>query len=120
MCGVAGSYGRGPSPLAFIDACAAAGSSTYLPGSDDGTATATLPFTFQFYSNPYTAVGISSNGVLGFPTVSGQYTNFPLRYPTMGEAIFAFWDDLYQRTGICAATVGTAPNRRYVVEWNDV
>ena len=34
--------------------------------------------------------------------------------------MFAFWDDLRtSSTGVCIATVGSAPNRQFVATWSD-
>ncbi|MEI7993044.1 MAG: putative metal-binding motif-containing protein, partial [Actinomycetota bacterium] len=117
-CGVPGSYARTTSPIAWIDACAAPGRVLDYLG-DDSTVSHPLPFSFMYFGSAFTTVGISSNGVIAFPSLLGYYTNGPLPSTLFSDAIFAFWDDLYQRAGVCSATVGTAPNRQYVVQWND-
>jgi hypothetical protein len=47
------------------------------------------------------------------------WINSTLPTTAVENSIFAFWDDVYQRNGICTATVGTAPLRRYIAEWED-
>jgi cysteine-rich repeat protein len=120
--GTAYTRGTTPSSVPWVDACAAPGHLTYLPGTDDGYVPSTLPFAFQFYGSAQTVTGISSNGILSFPDVSTlpTYTNTTLPYAPIPNAIFPFWDDLMTRsTGICVTTSGTAPSRQYVVEWAD-
>ncbi len=117
-------YARGTTPpsVPWVDACAAPGHLTYLPGTDDNYVASTIPFAFQFYGSAETVAGISSNGILSFPDVSAlsNHTNATLPYTPIPNAIFPFWDDLVTRsTGVCVTTNGTAPNRQYVVEWAD-
>ncbi len=123
--GGSSAYTRGTTPASvpWVDACATPGHLTYLTSTDDGYVSDTLPFAFQFYGSPQTMAGISSNGVISFPasTSLNDHTNQPLPYTPIPNAIFPFWDDLYQRAtgGVCIARTGSAPNRQYVVEWND-
>jgi hypothetical protein len=61
---------------------------------------------------------VCSSDLFGTPDAS--FFNDCLPSPLLSNAIFAFWDDLITRTpGVCTATVGTAPNRQFVVTWND-
>ncbi|MBK8696307.1 MAG: hypothetical protein IPN17_29575, partial [Deltaproteobacteria bacterium] len=107
----------GTSPLGWINACA------YNPGNslgDDGAQNLALPFPFRFYGTSYTGVGVNSNGWIGFPTASaGLWSHMPLPYSGLSNVVVPFWDDLYQRNPICWATLGAAPNRQFVIEWND-
>jgi len=108
-----------PSPMAWVDVCSLAGHQTFLANSDDGTTGETLPFTFRFYNSPYNYVGISSNGMFSFVLPTYSWVNSTLPTTAVENTIFGFWDDIYQRNGICTATVGTAPLRRYIAEWED-
>lgn len=97
-----------------------------LPGptSDDSGITVPIGFIFPFYGVALQDITISSNGFLtlpgGDPTV---FTN-----PTMPNAnspngvIAGYWDDLNPSQGgtITYATVGTSPNRRFIVDYNAV
>jgi len=115
-----GPYLRSISPALWIDACAAPGSQRILVSSDEGVSQVALPFTFSFYGTPYTSVRVSANGYLSFSDAAPQWVNSMLPTTTVPNSIFAFWDDLSQRaTGVCIATVGTAPNRTFVAEWVD-
>ena len=62
---------------------------------------------------------MSTNGVLGVPFGIHDYRNAPLPGPATAGMILPFWDDLFTRTGVCVATVGTAPNRRFITEWRN-
>ena len=113
---------------AFVDACTAPGSVRILAGADDAIGAAqTIPFTFYYYGTAYTAVRPSSNGYVLFGTTAGANDNSYWPTTTIpnaarpAPAAFTYNSDLYQRTtaGVCIATVGTAPNRRFVVETQD-
>lgn len=93
--------------------------------TDDGTVTLELPFVFTFYGTDYSDVQASSNGNLQFGTGNAWFENSCLATgpaASMGDMIAPYWDDLdltavgYLET----ETVGEAPNRVFVVEWDDV
>jgi hypothetical protein len=104
---------------------------TLVSLSDDQVSGA-LPigFSFDFFGNTYTNFHIGSNGFITFSTntssgcCSGQNlptTTFP------NDLIALFWEDLDPGNGgqpaineIRYATVGTAPNRTLIVEWDAV
>ncbi len=83
---------------------------------DDCTSVATLPFAFGYFGVAQTTVTISSNGKLGFPATS-VYTN---TCTTENNTIAVYWDDLYPPSGgsIRYQVLGSAPNRRFVANWN--
>ena len=106
----------------------AAGPGTFLSGTtdtgnhgDDVATAVALPFPVTFYSASYNSVNVVSNGFLQFTTTSTTFGNACLPSAPQGAAIFPFWDD--QRTdvvagaGIFTATIGAAPNRKFVIEW---
>ncbi|MFF5230958.1 PQQ-dependent sugar dehydrogenase [Dactylosporangium sp. NPDC000521] len=105
-------------PASFI----AAANATTLSGND-GVTTASLPFPFSFYGKPYSSVFIDVNGVLSFAAPGATSANQAI--PAVGgpnAGIYPFWDDLVvSPTGsVRTQTIGTAPNRRFVVEWRNV
>ncbi len=114
-----GPYVRSASDANWVDACAAPGSSVILAGADDGTAPVALPFAFSFWGVPYRSVSVSSNGMIQFSAPSVQWANTTLPVPSVPNTVFAFWDDLVLRGGVCVAVVGAAPDRRAVLQWND-
>jgi len=83
---------------------------------DDCVTSLTLPFTFTYYGVGYTSWSVGSNGKTG-PAVSASYSN---SCTLENLTIAPFWDDLYPPSGgsVRYQTLGAAPNRRFVVQWN--
>lgn len=107
----------------WIDACQLPGHTRVLtnagPGSYvDGIA---LPFPFTFYDFVFDTdeapiLTISANGALGaLPAETGSQ-------PLPGDNVYMmypFWDQLQLGPdGVCYATVGSAPTRRFVATWH--
>lgn len=93
---------------------------------DDGTIIVELPFPFTFYGQTYNEVEISSNGVLYF---SGQTIDFRNECPrtegvieAKGDMIAPLWDDysLVSTGFLETEVVGTAPERIFVIEWDEI
>jgi len=97
---------------------------TVVPSSDDVThGPFNIGFTFNFFGNNYTQFYIGSNGWIGFTI--GQTTGYTAVYiPNSGSpknVIMADWEDLYPGSAnIYYTTIGTAPNRKLVVNFNSV
>jgi subtilisin family serine protease len=104
---------------AWVDATAG-GTSTGLR-ADDGSVTVSLPFAFRFFGSDQTSLKVSSNGYLVFgSSAASAWSNVRLPDSALPNGIVApFWDDLTlsAQGAIWYRTVGTAPNRRFVVEW---
>jgi hypothetical protein len=86
-----------------------------------------MGFSFQFYGNNYTTVGISSNGFLRFGggSVSTCCGGQCLPNSSFYNSILPFWDDLYSRSQCPGAdiyykTVGVAPHRMFIVQWKSL
>ncbi len=80
-----------------------------------------LGFTFYYDNVPYTQVSIQSNGWIAMgPTIASSY--YPLSTGTTNNVISALGRDL-QGNGttseLRSETIGTAPNRVFVVQWTD-
>lgn len=107
---------------------------TQLYGTaDDGYSRIYVPFAFKWDTTVYPAnflLAVSPNGWVGFPGYYfyGSYqsgsisSNNPLTYsstPTTGfvKTIHFLTGDNYVRTSLRYATLGSAPNRRFVVQW---
>lgn len=97
---------------------------------DDSARGITMPFDPALYNRDYTndtsfaEVQVSANGYirLGWGS-AGYYANSTLPSPSHPNSIVAaWWDDLDPSLGgsITWGTVGTAPNRQFVVTWSDV
>lgn len=104
----------------FIDACALG---TNL--GKTSTSTQTLPFTFTLYDQTSTTVRFNRRGMMTFGSTAGSASGTNVALPSTAApkpALFAFWDDIVFGTNgaMCFATVGEAPNRKFVVEWRDM
>jgi|LNFM01.1.fsa_nt_gb hypothetical protein len=102
---------------------------TGVTGDDDAmTAPVAMPFSVGYFGQTATHFSASTNGLVQlWPGASGtpstDYSNDVLPSATAPEgAVAVFWDDLYvPPTGsVRYATLGAAPGRRFVVEYNDV
>ncbi len=96
-------------------------------GDDDVTGTITLPFTFFFYGTPFTQLGIATNGNLQLG--AGPYnTAFTSIGPIPGTNIdnmialnYADWRAEGGPNGTISYQIqGTAPNRRFIVCFNNL
>jgi len=131
-----------PAAVTWFDACAAPGVVRVMAGRDDAYSVGTLPFSVSFWGAASSQYVVGSNGFVGFgPTFYGLTNNMGVtlapvvgRYgsfgtlPTIGggmftgpaPAIFALGVDLILgAAGVCIATTGTSPNRRWVAETFD-
>jgi hypothetical protein len=108
-----------PSPLPFVNACGQPGFFQLLGEIDDAVAALMLPFPFRFYGTSTFSAWTSSNGILGFGAPTASFQN-ECSGSAVRSAVLPFWDDLGTRqSGICVATLGTEPNRQWVVTWYD-
>ena len=117
----------------FVDISGASGGSAVLQGTDDGTAVLTLPFGVRFYGQTYALACVSTNGALYFIASAGECSGFEgdfanadlsvAKVPNDRPALLPFWTDLtFQVAGAGAVlyqAVGTAPHRRFVVQWHN-
>jgi uncharacterized repeat protein (TIGR01451 family) len=96
--------------------------STNWAAGDDSQTQVPIGFAFNFNGVNYTNVFLNSNGVLSFTAGFTAFNNIALPNTTPNNAIFAYWDDLDRSVGgtITYGTVGTAPNREFIVSWNAV
>jgi hypothetical protein len=107
-------------PLAnaeFIDACATGTALEFWPREDSAAGRpATLPFPFRVFGADYTSIWPHVDGIAELggraPQGSGR-----------GPVVAPYWTSLALRdapaSNVCVSTVGTAPNRRFVIEWRD-
>ncbi len=97
-----------------------AGSQTQLPMTDDGAATLPLPFPFSLYGSQAQALRVSNNGavLVTAAPVGVSFQNISLSATEQTYLLAPFWDDFDSSAGWVAYDVlGTAPNRRLVIEW---
>jgi hypothetical protein len=93
-------------------------------GDDALSPLVNIGFPFNFYGNSYTSLNVSSNGFLSFSgTVNGCCAGGNIPDAAGANNLIAlFWEDLNPNTGgtVTYGTVGTAPNRRFMVSFNQV
>lgn len=96
-------------------------------GDDNATGALDIGFDFSYYGNSFTQVHIASNGFLSFDNsgTTGSASYSPDALPSTGvpNNMIAFaWNDLSPNiSGIVRyATVGVAPNRKFVVDFVNV
>ena len=106
----------------FVDVRA---TGTALGLADDGVAGIALPFAFSLYGVSSTDLAIGNNGELVFGTLDAVSAAFndtlPSTFAILGQGalIAPFWDDLGQANGdVYWEVVGTAPDRRAVIQWD--
>jgi hypothetical protein len=84
-----------------------------------------LPFGFNFYGTTYTNIAISTNGVLIPGGAPNTLTGYNFAFPSVNAvrpAIAAVYADLtwfLPGTSINTFTTGIAPNRKFVVNYNN-
>lgn len=99
------------------------GTNTNLSGDDNSAGPFNLGFTFRHFDTDYTQAYININGTVNFGTAYAGYSNVGLPSATPGRCVCAFWDDLITQSGkksIYYATIGDAPNRKFVAQWTNM
>lgn len=112
-----------PFPLPCDDISA---SGTQVGLCDDCQASVPIGFSFSAYGSPFTTASIGSNGTFSIGGNAGTgYSNgnLPSASPAGGTAnnfLAPFWDDLNPGNGgtVRYQTLGEAPSRRFVAQWN--
>lgn len=114
-------YFAGRQDFNFIDI---SGSGTPLNLDDDGSANVTMPFRFNLFGTSADQLCINNNGFLlfdwstscdGFHQSGGGVPNTAVRSTGL---IAPFWDDLFTGGNVFYQVVGEAPNRKFIVQWN--
>jgi hypothetical protein len=89
-----------------------------------------LPFDFEFYGEVHKQLGISLHGYVAFDSLTGSGANQVIPHnstsTTVPKKFIALWWDAMNKTTTSPATVvkhgtvGTAPNRTFVVDWQNL
>src|SRR5262249_15727566 len=138
------SNNRAVTQFQYVDASSSAGGIPvdFLSSNDDDTAQLTLPFDFSLFSSTFLAgskLSVTTNGWMAFGEAKAtpEYQNGSLpgtslpRHPgqagTVGilspTLVAPFFDDLIlerQDSSVSARLVGTAPDRRWVIDWQNL
>ncbi|MEK6607045.1 MAG: PKD domain-containing protein [Myxococcota bacterium] len=124
----AGGYVEVATGPCFIDV-AGVGASLGIDGDDEGASDLALPFAVDFFGETATQYGVSSNGYVQLEGSNGYALDLAGNVPMPDEddpqnLIAPLWDDLAPRivegtnfSDVLVATVGAAPQRRFVVQW---
>ncbi len=95
-----------------------------LQGVDNGTYTASLPFTFPYFNSTYASVSFSSNGLITFGGADSTSANSDLTSTPALAAIAPYWTDLVVTgagsTAVFYQAVGTGSSQQFVIQWNNV
>jgi hypothetical protein len=99
----------------FIDISTTGTSITML---DDDEVPLTFPFPILYQGVLYTNGTLGNNGALIFGTTTAQVAagNLAIGAATT-NGLYPFWDDIETAGGVWVDTIGTAPNRQYVIQW---
>ena len=105
-------------PFIVIDTSSSA---TALGLSDDGEATITIPFDFVFGGVASNTLRVGNNGGVLFNNSTGDiYAGNSALSASSTPGFYPLWDDLYYTNGnVYWDVVGTAPNRKVIIEWYD-
>ncbi len=86
---------------------------------DDGEANIVSPFPFPYYGQSAMALRIGNNGAVLYNATTGDVGTTNSSMASAPDNFIApFWDDIDSGTGdVYWTVVGSAPNRRVVIEW---
>jgi hypothetical protein len=80
----------------------------------------TLPFPVRLYGKASRQLSICNLGVIEFDSTRGICAQVPAALPVGNQplSLMPYWDDLgWQMGGVWYRSVGTAPHRRTIVQW---
>lgn len=116
-------YDKSTGPAAFVD-IATTGTPIYLDAM--AGATIQMPFSFALYGHTSNALCAVKDGfaLLDAPSCYGCFdtgcTIMLLPLDTRYPALFPWWTLFGSHGTLYYQTLGTAPNRRFVVQWNEL
>jgi hypothetical protein len=98
------------------------GTAMGLAGADDASLTIPIGFSFGLLGTTVTALRASTNGHASLSGGSEPDNECPIGQGGLSQAIYAYWDDLSLTSHgeMYYETRGTAPNRRFIIQWEDV
>ena len=119
------SYDYTVSSITYDPETLTGGATAVVLTDDQVSANITIPFSFTFYGNTYTILRISSNGFVGFDSLSATGCCDGQSIPdadTPNNLIAGYWDDLDPSAGgtIQYEVFGTTPNQTFVIEFSGV
>lgn len=92
------------------------------PNGDDAQSLVSIPFTFNYFGTGYNSVRICTNGFINFGASSTAYSAATVPSADAPAGMIAlFWHDMTATAGdIKYTTIGSAPNRKFIVNYNEV
>lgn len=93
---------------------------TNLNLTDDSNFGMNLPFPFYYQGSIMNQLNINNNGYVVLGTTVGT---FGYNMPATGNGLYPFIQDMgtaISPAGVYHQTIGTAPNRKFIVQWNNV
>ncbi len=91
--------------------------------NDDAGDIVPIGFTFNFYGDDHTDIGVTSNGYLTFGADLTDFTNDAIPNTNdPNDLIAPLWDDFNPGAAgtVHYETRGNAPNRRFIAQWTNV
>ncbi len=89
---------------------------------DDSQFSVPIGFNFTYYGSVFSTATISTNGLVAFGTGSGSFSNSCPQPITLNDLqLSPFWDDgyVFAPSSLLYQTTGVAPNRIFVIQWNN-
>jgi len=96
------------------------GTDILLDSDDDVRDNVNIGFFFNYYGTDYSRLAIANNGLVFSVGTTTRYVNEPItQSPEVHGFIAPYWDDLgtWGEGKVYYQTLGTAPDRTFVVEW---
>jgi hypothetical protein len=117
-----GDYTTNKIPNNFVDISSTGTELTF--SDEDGIAGIPIGFNFTFFGTIFNTITITSNGYLSFSPTISRYNDLIPSPVTPNSLIAPFWDDLNPAlnpsSGVFFETLGTAPNRQFVVQYQGI
>lgn len=101
-----------------------AGTTTLALTGDDAVEQLSLPFPITYYGQTYSTAWVDTNGMVSFVNPNGSHPDDIVQLPNSADpnaAVYVFAQDLVvdANASVRTAVLGTAPNRRFLIEWNN-
>jgi hypothetical protein len=108
---------------AFEDISGTGTEAPVASNTDDGGDIVPLPFSFNYFGESKTEIGVCSNGYLTFDGTLGDFTNDAIPNPApVNDMLCPLWDDWSPNqagTVVYQDTFGSGPDR-FMAQWTDV
>ena len=123
--GTSAGYRRTATDATLVEACTLPGMQRVLVNADDESATLLSPFSLRFFGIPIPqnlGLQVYSNGFISQSAIDPMMAiGGTIPSATAPNGVIApYWADLVTGTdGVCSVVVGSAPIRRWIVQWKN-